>query len=283
MRRVLFQVAVLVPLLIAGMNARAIEEVNGVYQIGTPQDLVEFSDLVNAGNATANAVLTADLDMSDISYFPPSGKQCWPMGPLLNYGGIFDGQGHIIYNLNIIKDEAGAETGLFGRLQSATVQNLGIVNATFKNNAALRAGVLAGCANGCNITNCFTAGNFAMTECICSYNARYGDGLLGLIQGSVISNCYTTYQTIGPNEYSTFKGCYWGEDVNRMGPTGELCYKMNGNQANIMWYQTLGLDATPTLDKSHKQVYVIGDIKCDGTILSDNVSPPNSLCTSPTS
>ena len=40
----------------------ALDQVGGVYQIGTGQDLADFAALVNGGDVTANAVLTADID-----------------------------------------------------------------------------------------------------------------------------------------------------------------------------------------------------------------------------
>ena len=43
---------------------------DGVYQIGNAQDLVEFSNLVASGNGGINAVLTADIDMSGVTYQP---------------------------------------------------------------------------------------------------------------------------------------------------------------------------------------------------------------------
>ena len=45
----------------------------------------------------------------------------------------------------------------------------------------------------------------------------------------------------------TIENCYWGEDVANMAPTGELCYKLNGDQSIITWYQKLGEDAYPVL------------------------------------
>ncbi|MBQ7180920.1 MAG: hypothetical protein IJR87_06460 [Bacteroidaceae bacterium] len=271
---------ILFSLLLWGSGIWALEpDADGVYQIGMAEDLMAFSDLVNGGEYGANAVLTADIDLSGISYFPPIGKQYYPKdkGPQLYFSGTFDGQGHIIYNLSIDKDDPGAETGLFGRLNGATVQNLGIVNATFKNASALRAGVLGACSVGSKIINCFTAGDIAMEECICNFENRNGSGLIGLItSGTAVSNCYTTYGALGYEAGgNTIKNCYWGEDVANMAPTGELCYKLNGDQQNIVWYQTLGEDASPIFDSTHKQVYAIGDIKCDGTVLSEEASYTN--------
>ena len=265
-------------LLLWGSGLKALDQKDGVYQIGTADDLVAFSELVNGGEYAASAVLTADIDLSAISYFPPIGKQYYPQGPALSFNGVFDGQGHIIYNLKIDKDDPGAETGLFGRIENATVKNLGIVNATFKNPSALRAGVLGGSSINSNVINCFTTGEINMGDCICSYDSRNGDGLFGLVfTGSILTNCYTTYGTLG-NDYAPdikFENCYWGEKAIAGVSTGELCYKLNGDQNNIVWYQTLVEDTFPTLDNTHKQIYVIGNIKCDGTFLSGEVSYTN--------
>ena len=259
-----------------GSGLKALDQKDGVYQIGTADDLVAFSELVNGGEYAASAALTADIDLSGISYFPPIGKQHWPQGPLLSFDGIFDGQGHIIYNLRIEKDDPGAETGLFGRLNGATIQNLGIVNATLKNSNALRAGVLGACAVNSKIINCFTTGNIVTDGCVCSNNYINGGGLIGLLTSeSAISNSYTTYNTLGDDEYSIIENCYWGEEAVAGAPTGELCYKLNGDQSVITWYQNLSEDSYPSLDNTHKQVYLMGDYKCDGTPASDKASYTN--------
>ena len=253
MRRISLKVAALVPLLIAGLNARAIEEVNGVYQIGTPQELTEFSELVNSGNTSANAVLTADIDLSGVENFTPIGAHY-----KTPYVGTFDGCGHIISNLNIDLNVR-AETGLFYRI-SGTVQTLGIVNATVKNPGGWRVGVIGGCSVGGTLANCFTAGDIVL-EC-----AQKG-GFCGLLQNTTIKSCYTTYEKMGDCEDdTTADNCYWGDGVVSMAPTGELCYKLNGDQKDIVWYQTIGEDTYPVVDNSHKQVYAAGDLNCDGQV-----------------
>ncbi|GEM_PF-832644 len=228
-----------------------IRQSDGVYQISTAQDLADFAKLVNSGEHCANAVLTADIDMSGISYIPPIGTLVWPQGPILHYGGTFDGQGHIIHNLRIEKDVTGAETGLFGRLSGATIKNLGIVNATIKNASALRAGVLAGCCAGnSTVTNCFTTGDIHMEECVCSHESSNGEGMFGLInEGGSVYNSYTTYGKIAyPGDNHIIQNCYDGENAVNWASTGELCYKLNGDQQNVVWYQNLGEDAYPVLN-----------------------------------
>ena len=95
--------------------AWALSEVNGVYQIGTAEDLKAFAELVNGGNAYADAVLTADIDKGT------DGTMIGRDG--LDYQGTFDGQGHTI-TINMFS--AGADgTALFRNVgASALIQNL---------------------------------------------------------------------------------------------------------------------------------------------------------------
>ncbi len=54
--------------------------------------------------------------------------------------------------------------------------------------------------------------------------------------------------------------------------SGLVCFLMNGDQKEISWWQTLGTDLIPTFDNrdgSHKQVYAVADLNCDGAILGD--------------
>lgn len=69
------------------VNALSQDPVDGTYYIYTPQDLVDFAAAANS-NKAINAKLMADIDMTGVSYTPPSG-----------YYGIFDGQGHTISGL----------------------------------------------------------------------------------------------------------------------------------------------------------------------------------------
>lgn len=66
-------------------GAQALEQQDGVYQIATAQDLVDFSAIVAGGEQTANAVLTANIDMTPVEDFTPIGSVAMP------YKGTFDG------------------------------------------------------------------------------------------------------------------------------------------------------------------------------------------------
>ena len=95
--------------------AWALSEVGGVYQIGSAADLKAFAELVNGGNAFANAVLTADIDKgADLTMIGRDG---------LDYQGCFDGQGHTI--TIDATNQASEGTALFRNVGvKALIQNL---------------------------------------------------------------------------------------------------------------------------------------------------------------
>ena len=57
MSKKLLNMCLMAMMMVVSMSAYALEKVNGVYQIGTADDLEEFATLVNGGEVFANAVL----------------------------------------------------------------------------------------------------------------------------------------------------------------------------------------------------------------------------------
>ncbi|MBQ7683889.1 MAG: hypothetical protein IJT48_05325, partial [Bacteroidaceae bacterium] len=97
----------------------------------------------------------------------------------------------------------------------------------------------------------------------------------GLITGyagfnAYFENCWGTGQMDGADDDATYfirgfnsgtiTNCYsmYGTQVNPITDeqveNGELCYLLNGDQSEIVWYQTIGEDAHPVFDASHKVV-----------------------------
>ena len=78
-------------------------QVDGVWQLGSVNDVEWFADYIEAGNLTAKAVLTADIDYE--------GKTHTPIGQneTRKFNGVFDGQHHHIKNLTM----TGTNTGFF--------------------------------------------------------------------------------------------------------------------------------------------------------------------------
>ena len=104
---------------------------DGVYQIGTAEQLSIYAVLVNNLLTKADAVLTADIDMSELgeeSLFEPIGRYSDDgNGKLVTtyaFTGVFDGQGHAIKNF--VYDAYGHGNGLFGMINNATIKNFRI-------------------------------------------------------------------------------------------------------------------------------------------------------------
>ena len=265
---------------------------DSTYYISTPQQLIEFSQAVAAGEQYSQAYLEADIDMTGFdSQFKPIGSSS------KNFRGIFDGQGHRIKNLHI----SGADySGLFGALGGgATISNLvldstcsisgsnyvglaggstGSGRVTFScvgNEADVTAsGVNAGGIIGCNkgstgtfsITNCYNAGNITGSS-----ESAAISGWLGT--NAVIQNCYNIGTIQGYNYRNDFyrgggsvQNCYstFGAQVTRVtseeAENGKLCYQLNkGVALDPVWYQTIGEDAHPVFDKTHLVVLTADD------------------------
>ena len=111
--------------------------------------------------------------------------------------------------------------------------------------------------SGTTFTNCWNIGDIYNMQ---DNNSLYrGDGVS-------VSNCYDAN---GNESYRQ------GTKIARSTvASGELCFKLNGDQSSIVWYQTLGTDAdvhpVPFSTGGHSQVYATGDVKCDGTLLGNN-------------
>ena len=95
------------------------------------------------------------------------------------------------------------------------------------------------------------------------------DGKVFGRNGEFCENCYTTNTTPGKlNDSPRFisGGEVEAGDVS----SGKLCYLLNGDQKNIIWYQNLSgtTDNYPVPFSSHSRVYASptsGSLKCDGT------------------
>ena len=136
-------------------------EAGDTYYIGTAEDLVRLAELVNAGEDTTGSVfiLDGDINMAGIDFAP--------IGLMEKnaFRGDFYGNGHEISNLsidrNISSSTAGA-VGLFGYLEGAHIQDVGIVDANVRATGTKVAGtgILAGVADSeTTITNSYTSGS----------------------------------------------------------------------------------------------------------------------------
>ena len=169
-------------MMVFSMSAYALDKKDGVYQIGTADDLIAFAELVNGGEASADAVLTADIDKGT------DGTMIGKDG--VDYQGTFDGQGHSI-TINMFS--AGANgTAVFRNIgASAIIRNLkvqGTITTDMKHAAGIAAwsrGTIEGCYIDLNVVS-GVAGD-----------ATHG-GVVGVsYQGAMIINCLAKFTING--------------------------------------------------------------------------------------
>ena len=120
---------------------------SGIYQIGTPEELVWFAKKVNGGGNALSAVLTSDIDLSEINWTPIGGNT-------VKFGGTFDGAGHVIRNLSVdYATKASGERvylGLFGCVEGtkdahAVIKNFTVSGSvTAKSDYSVYGGNIAG-------------------------------------------------------------------------------------------------------------------------------------------
>lgn len=225
---------------------------DGYYKIGNAGQLYWFAEYVNSGNYSARAVLTADIDLENRPW-TPIGYFNDAVDPYidLHYRGIFDGQNHIIKNLNVhITD--GSEAGFFSRTRDASLRNFGIVNATVISDPlgdkSSRAGVVGGELHYTTVDNVYTCGNITV---ITEYPQK--GGIAGESSATRLNNCYTTYGILTPTKDVSVNNCFYlGNETNASSAgsfmtveqmaSGEMAYKL-GNA----YGQTIGTDASPVL------------------------------------
>ncbi len=173
-------------------EGRALEPVNGEYQIYTADDLKEFAVIVNGTDSTpadsdADARLMNDIDLTSVCGENIDGDPVsWtPIGTSSSnpYRGTFDGNGHTISGLYI--NSTADDQGLFGYVSSSgKVQNLSVSGSVSGNNYV---GGVVGDNRG-SVENCYNTGTVSGPD---SGTSNYVGGVVGYNSGSV-ENCYNT-------------------------------------------------------------------------------------------
>ena len=184
------------------------------FHITTAEQLAGLAALVNANTDTFNGksiYLENDLDLSGYEWISiGNGANT----SIKTFSGLFDGQGHCIYNLYSHEDTVSGtnetnsyRSGLFGTLYKATIQNLGIENADISvsdNDTSLNGkGILVDSMYASNIYNCWTTGTISGSS---NYD-KYIGVLVGCIYGGDTNNIVGCYST------ATITGNYSKNDV----------------------------------------------------------------------
>ena len=147
--------------------------------ISTPQDLNNVRN-----NLSGSYELVNDIDMSNWGNFKPIGEST----STKQFNGQFNGNGFKIKNLTI--NENHTNVGLFGYIENATIQNLGIENAIVTSNSYNYVGILVGYQYiNSNVFNCYSTGQVS---------GQYGvGGLVGWNYGGKIENSFSHVKATG--------------------------------------------------------------------------------------
>ena len=177
------------------------QDAEGVYQIGNAADLVAFANLVNNGEFSANAVLTADISLSDLWETPIGSTEASA------FTGSFDGQGHKITGFDAQSVGMG---GLFGCTNGATVKNFSI-DGKLVVTAGTGSGVVGYPASS-TISNVHSSLVITATEA----GLHHVGGVVGSARGgNTVSGCtFSGSLTVGMGSTDNFAGivAYLGGD-----------------------------------------------------------------------
>ena len=231
---------------------------NGVYQIGTTEELYGFAQLVNSKTEpSASAVLTKDIVVNkgvlkDDGTLNSGTFTGWtPIGTDYDhtYTGTFDGQNHTISGL-YFNDTSTSSAGLFGYLGSGgEIKNVGVIDSYIRGYTYVggicgenRSGTITGCYNtgtvsgsrryvggvcGYNwntVTGSYNTGKVSGSSYVggvCGYNSRYG----------TTTGCYNTGTVSGTGSTSQYIGGVCG--FNGFGGTITGSYTNNGGVCGL--------------------------------------------------
>ena len=267
------------------------QDENGVYQIASAFDLCTFSQMVNSGTTSAQAVLLNDIDMRGYNEeFQPIGKTS------AAFAGSLDGKGHTIRNLHLSGTDV---VGLFGTASYATLSNIvfdssctaegqnyvslllgqvrngsvtisGIENHGTVTATGDYAGALVGYGrvlSSFNVINCSNTGSITAASNAAAFVAPSAGQL-------TMSNCYNIGTIAGAtegkelgygNKNTQINNCWDYTSTQGLNMTpeqvdnGYLCYQLNYNAGFSKWHQNLDNgrphDSYPVLRKNAGTVY----------------------------
>lgn len=302
MRRIIYTLSLLTCCLAsAWAQGTEPDENDGWYELQTAEDLTWFAQKVNDGERGLNARLMADIDYTEATTmigvnndyegtFDGQGHQItidlkrdadggaffWginPGGKVCNLhvagtihtsakyaGGITSYLRGTIENcwssVQILSDTDGDGThgGIAGEGFSGFVIRNTLSSGAITGEKTNCCGGMIGWADGSgNIDNCL---NLTVMDLMddggCDTFARNNGNMHGK------GNYYTSFFGNVKDECATLVQF---EQLK----SGEVCFRLNGDQQNILWHQTLGEDLFPTPMPTGSQVYAQGRLKCDGS------------------
>ena len=215
--------------------ANAIDQVDGVYQITNATDLVEFAAIVNGGENGANAVLTADIDMTDVAWTPIGNSDN-------RFVGTFDGQFHTVNNLRY--ESYDERIGIFGVVNGGCVIKNFIAGPGNEIRGGDKVGGIIGCSDGSGWVTLENVGHegyvYGTGNNVCAF--------IGVVMNggpaTRITNCYNMGNVSGGGESAIIAGWFGGHgsvEVRGFWNTGVLESGQDGS--NSLWRNSTGITA----------------------------------------
>lgn len=221
------------------------------YEIYNAGQLFWFAKQFNDGEIPnkSNLKLMKDIEIPDEYAWTSIGA----ISDGMSFKGNIEGNYHVISGLRPANDGTSSKYGLVAWIRHGSVQNIGLV---------LEGNWTCGlCRNAyaINIQNCFVVGTDFSDSC--------SEGTVTnclAVSGKLEGNKY-------PNDYrATFTNCYETTKSDYSSPgittldneeklkklkSGEIAYKLNGDQSDGTWGQVIGTEDYPHFRKYSKTVY----------------------------
>ena len=248
-------------------NADGFCEACGAYQ--EPKNWKGYYEIYNAGQLFWFAKQFNDSKIPDNSNLKlmkdieiPDGHDWTSIGNISNksFRGTIEGNYHVISGLRPANDGTSSKYGLVATIKYGNVQNIGLV---FEGNWTC--GLCRLTVGDIKIQNCFVVGtNFSDS---CSQGAVTKNGTVtnclavsGKLEGTKFSNDHRATFT---NCYETTKSDYSSPGITTLDneeklkklKSGEIAYKLNGDQSDGTWGQVIGTEDYPHFRKYSKTVY----------------------------
>lgn len=180
------------------------------FAVASPQQLQHVNAHLNK-----KFVQVADLDLGGYANWTPLGGNSQD-----SFTGTYDGNGYTVSGLTCTGRD---RSGLFGAIEGATVQNLGVVGASLSTPRGMAGAIAAGCYDSA-LRRCFAlGGQFVATVQTAENPQSSAGGLVSQPMNSTVEDCYAAGITLqacyagglagsfsshaGP-DYSTVRRCY---------------------------------------------------------------------------
>ena len=285
-------------------NDNFVTPVDGVLHMSTPLQLQWLAGYVENGHDNLEVVMDNDIDMDGES-FTGIGSLATPF--LGHFDGQFHTISNLVMDavehdwsgfFNFIRGGSTIENlrldencYLTGAKGTALIGGCGQQGNVLLRNLGFEGNVsgLTTCAGAILGANFQSIAKLTVENCYSTGYIKGGGESAALIawlgnNGAVISNCWTSASASGiqsedkyafRHDNAVITNCFsmFGTQAQRIDAeeleSGSLCYRLNGDQSVIRWFQNLDNgeeeDYFPTFIPTHGTVVVRAEMRCDGT------------------